>query len=153
MEQQQQLQQVPVEGRPERPSSTDIHPFLKRLNHSQLCVWPTVSSPNASLSILLNFRSLLAEFEIEFDVNPLLLHFSHFNRSVRSPNSTNTTSQKCTHKTHTSTQQNSAWQSGSQRVQLAIPCGTQLYYKRFSCGIPISGTPAQHSYYTGSRRK
>jgi len=25
------------------------------------------------------------------------------------------------------------------RVQLAIPSGTQLYYKRFSHGIPISG--------------
>ena len=43
-------------------------------------------------------KTFLAEFEAEFDANPLLLHVSHFNRSVRSPHSTNTTSQKCTEK-------------------------------------------------------
>jgi hypothetical protein len=37
------------------------------------------------------FRCRLAEFEAEFDANPLLLHISHFGRSVRSQNSTNTT--------------------------------------------------------------
>ena len=42
-------------------------------------------------------------------------------------------------KTHTSSQQNAAWQNDSQRVQLAIPSGAQLYYKRFSRDIPISG--------------
>ena len=46
------------------------------------------------------FWSHLAEFEAEFDANPLLLQISHFSRSVRSQNSTNTTSQKCTGKTH-----------------------------------------------------
>ena len=30
------------------------------------------------------FRSRLAEFQAEFDVNPLFLHISHFSRSVRS---------------------------------------------------------------------
>ena len=43
-------------------------------------------------------------------------------------------------KTHTSSQQNAAWQNDSQRVELAIPSGRQLYYKRFPRGIPISGT-------------
>ena len=44
---------VPVEGRQERSSSsTDIHPFLKSLNHSYVCVWPRALSPNAPLSIL-----------------------------------------------------------------------------------------------------
>jgi hypothetical protein len=42
------------------------------------------------------FRSPLAEFEAEFDANQLLLHISHFSRSVRSQNSTYTTSQKNT---------------------------------------------------------
>jgi hypothetical protein len=32
----------------------------------------------------------------------------------------------------------------SQRVQLAIPRGPQLYYKRFSRGIQISGTFGLH---------
>jgi hypothetical protein len=40
---------------------------------------------------LVCFRCRLAEFEAEFDANPLLLHISHFGRSVRSQNSTNTT--------------------------------------------------------------
>ena len=57
------------------------------------------------------FRNRLAEFEAEFDANPLLIHISHFSRSVRSQNSTNMTSQKCTDKTHTTSQQNAAWQS------------------------------------------
>jgi len=43
-------------------------------------------------------------------------------------------------KTHMSSQQNIARQNDSQRVQLAIPSGTQLYYKQFLRGIPISGT-------------
>jgi len=50
------------------------------------------------------------------------------------------TTQKSIAKTHTSSQQNAAWHSGSQRVQLVIPSGTQLYYKWFSHGIPILGT-------------
>jgi hypothetical protein len=42
------LVMVPVKGRPERSSSsTDICPFLKHWNHSQVCVWPRASSPNA----------------------------------------------------------------------------------------------------------
>jgi hypothetical protein len=35
-----------------------------------------------------------------FDTNPLLLHISHFSRSVRSQNMIDTTSQKCTDRTH-----------------------------------------------------
>jgi len=46
------------------------------------------------------FRSRLAEFEAEFDANPLLLHINHFNRSLRSQKSTNTTSQTCIKKTY-----------------------------------------------------
>jgi len=34
------------------------------------------------------------------------------------------TSQKCTEKTHMSSQQNATWQNNSQRVQLEIPIGT-----------------------------
>ena len=40
---------VLVEGRPEL---NDIHPLLKRLNHSQICVWHRAISSNASLNIL-----------------------------------------------------------------------------------------------------
>jgi hypothetical protein len=90
------------------------------------------------------FRCRLAEFEAEFDANPLLLPISHFGRSERSHNSTNTTLKKCTEKEHSSTQHNATWQTGSQRVQLAIPRGPQLYYKRFSRGIQISGTFGLH---------
>jgi hypothetical protein len=93
---------------------------------------------------LVCFRCGLAEFEAEFDANPLLLHISHFGRSERSQNSTNTTLKKCTEKEHRSTQHNATWQTGSQRVQLAIPRGPQLYYKRFSGGIQISGTFGLH---------
>jgi hypothetical protein len=93
---------------------------------------------------LVCFRCSLAEFEAEFNANPLLLHISNFGRSVRSQNSTNMTLKKCTEKTHTSTEHNATWQTGSQRVQLAIPRGPQLYYKRFSCGIQISGTFGLH---------
>ena len=89
-------------------------------------------------------RSRLAEFEAEFDANPLLLHIRHFSRSVRSQNSTYTKSQKCTGTTHTSSQQNAAWQNDSQRVELALNSGAQLFYKRFSHVIPISGTFGQH---------
>jgi len=84
------------------------------------------------------FRRHLAESEAE--ANPFLLHISHFSRSVWSQHSTNTRSQKCTGKTHTSSQQNTTWKNGSQRVELTTPSGTQLRYKQFSCGIPISGT-------------
>jgi hypothetical protein len=90
------------------------------------------------------FRCRLAEFEAEFDANPLLLHISHFGRSERSQNSTTTTLKKCTEKEHSSTQHNATWQTGSQRVQLATPRGLQLYYKRFSRGIQISGTFGLH---------
>jgi hypothetical protein len=51
---------------------------------------------------------------------------------------------KCTEKEHSSTQHNATWQTGSQRVQLAIPRGPQLYYKLFSRGIQISGTFGLH---------
>jgi hypothetical protein len=51
---------------------------------------------------------------------------------------TNTTSQKCTKKT--SSQHNATWQSDSQRAELEIPSGAQLYYKRFWGGIQISGS-------------
>jgi hypothetical protein len=74
----------------------------------------------------------------------LLLHISHFGRSERSQNSTNTTLKKYTEKEHSSTQHNATWQTGSQRVQLAMPRGPQLYYKRFSRGIQISGTFGLH---------
>jgi hypothetical protein len=90
------------------------------------------------------FRCRLAEFEAEFDANPLLLHISHFGRSERSQSSTNTTLKKCTEKEHSSTQHNATWQTGSQRVQLAILRDPQLYYKRFSRGIQISGTFGLH---------
>jgi len=46
--------------------------------------------------------------------------------------------------THTSSQPNAAWQNDSQREELAIPSGAQLYYKRFLRGIPISGTFGEH---------
>jgi hypothetical protein len=36
--------------------------------------------------------------------------------------------------------QNAAWKTGSQRVQLATRGSTQLYYKWFLQGIPISGS-------------
>jgi len=39
-----------------------------------------------------------------------------------------------------STQKNVTWQNGSQQVQLMLPSSTPLYYKRFLCSIPISGT-------------
>jgi hypothetical protein len=58
------------------------------------------------------FHSHLAEFEAEFDANPLLLHISHFCRLVRLQNRTNTRSQKCREK-HTSSQKNTTWQNGS----------------------------------------
>jgi hypothetical protein len=96
---------------------------------------------------LVCFRCRLAEFEAEFDANPLLLQISHFGRSERSQNSTNTTLKKCTEKEHSSTQHNATWQTGSQRVQLAIPRGPQPYYKRFSRGIQISGTFGLHHVY------
>jgi len=44
------------------------------------------------------FWSRLAQCEAQFNASPLLLHISHFSRSVRSQNSTNTTSHKCTEK-------------------------------------------------------
>jgi len=50
------------------------------------------------------------------------------------------TSKKCTEKTRTSTQPNTAWHIGSQRIQLTTPRGTQLYYKWFSRCIQILGT-------------
>jgi hypothetical protein len=62
-----------------------------------------------------------------------------YGRSERSQNSTNTTLKKCTEKEHSSTQHKATWQTGSQRVQLAIPRGPQLYYKRFSRCTQISG--------------
>jgi hypothetical protein len=96
---------------------------------------------------LVCFRCRLAEFQAEFDANPLLLHISHFGRLVRSQNSTNRMLKKCTEKTHTSTQHNATWQTGSQRVQLSIPRGPQLYYKRFSRGIQISETFGLHHAY------
>jgi hypothetical protein len=98
---------------------------LKRLNHSQVCVWPTALSPNASLSILC-FRRRLTEPEAEFYANLLLLHISNISRSVWTQNCTNTMSQKCTEKIHTSSQQNAAWQSGSQRVKIAIRSSTLM---------------------------
>jgi hypothetical protein len=84
------------------------------------------------------FCSHLPESEAEFDADPLLPHISHFSRLVHSQDSTNRMSEKCTEKntsSHTTT-----WQAGSQRVQLAIPSGAQLYYKRFLCDIQILGT-------------
>jgi hypothetical protein len=55
---------------------------------------------------LVCFRCRLAEFETEFDANPLLLHISNFGRSVRSQNSTNTTLKKMHRKnTHVNTAQ------------------------------------------------
>ena len=39
-----------------------------------------------------------------------------------------------------SSQQNTAWQSGSQWVQLTINSSAQLYYKQFLHSIPTSGT-------------
>jgi len=81
--------QVSVEGRQEHSSSsTDIHPFLKRLNHSYVCVWPRALSPNVSVSKL----CVLGEYETEFDANPLLFRISHFSRSVRPQGSINKTS-------------------------------------------------------------
>jgi len=85
------------------------------------------------------FHCPFATFEAKFVANMLLLHISHFSRSVRWPHSTNT-SQICTEKTHMSSQQNTTWQSGSQRLQILIPNSAQLYYKNFSHSIPISGT-------------
>lgn len=38
---------VPIEVRPERwSSSSDVRPFLNRLNHLQICGWAKASSPN-----------------------------------------------------------------------------------------------------------
>jgi hypothetical protein len=48
-----------VKGRQEcSSSSTDIHPFLKCLNHSYFCAWPRPLSPNASLSILYVYEAV-----------------------------------------------------------------------------------------------
>jgi hypothetical protein len=52
-------------------------------------IWNT--EKNTSLSTVCVFPSHLAEFEAEFDPNPLLLHISHFSKSVQSQNSTNMT--------------------------------------------------------------
>jgi hypothetical protein len=126
---------VPVEGHPERSSSsTDIHPFFKRLNHPLVCVWPRALSQNASLSTMC-FRSRLAEFQAEFVANRLLLHIIHFSRSVRSQNSTNTTSQKYTEQTrpHSRTPLSRVVYKGYRLRYLAA-------HKQFSRGIPISGT-------------
>ena len=104
---------VLVKGRQECSSSlTDIHPFLKCLNHSWVCVWPRALSPNASLSILCGFQSCLAEFEAEFGANPLLLHISHFSKSVGSQKAL-PWRHKNAQKKHTSSQQKVAWQTGS----------------------------------------
>ena len=86
---------VLIEGRQERSSSsTDIHPFLKRLGKPfvglRLAYW-IITKCFFKHSVC--FRSRLAEFEAEFDANPLFLRISHLNRSVRSQNSTNMTSQ------------------------------------------------------------
>ena len=106
---------VPVEGCPERSSpSTDARPFLKRLGKPFVglrLAYGIITKFFFKHSMC--FRSRLAEFEAEFDADRLLLHIRHFSSSVRSQNSTNKTSQKCTEKTHTSTQQNAAWQRGS----------------------------------------
>jgi hypothetical protein len=95
------------------------------------------------------FRCCLDEFEAEFyEKNPLLLHIIHFSRLVRSQNSTNMmlkNAQK--ERTHMSTQHNNAWQTGSQRVQLAIPSGAQLYYKWFSHSIQILGIFGLHHVF------
>jgi hypothetical protein len=49
-----------VEGCQEHCSSvTDIHPFLKRLNHLQVCVWHRALSPNASSSMLCVLGAIL----------------------------------------------------------------------------------------------
>jgi len=55
----------------------------------------------------------LAKFEAEFYANLLLLHISHFSRSVQLQNSTNTLSKKWIEKTHMPTQHNAAWQTDS----------------------------------------
>jgi hypothetical protein len=57
---------VPVEGRQQRPSSsTDSHAFLKRLSHSQVCVWPRALSPNAAFKHSVCFRNRLIEFDAD----------------------------------------------------------------------------------------
>ena len=51
---------VLVKGRQEcYSSSTDIHPFLKPLNHSWVCIWPRALSPNAPWSILFVSKAVL----------------------------------------------------------------------------------------------
>jgi hypothetical protein len=99
---------------------------LKCLNHLWVCVWPGASSSNASLSILC-FRSHLAEYEPEFEANSLLLHISHFSRSVPSQHSTNTRSQKRTEETLISSQQSAAWQ----RYLAAHNCTTSGFRTAF----------------------
>jgi len=46
--------------------------------------------------------------------------------------------------TSMSSQQNTAWQSGSQWVKLTITSSAQLYYKQFLHSIPTSGTLGLH---------
>jgi len=43
-----------------------------------------------------------------------------------------------------SSQKNTAWQSGSQWVQLTITSSAQLYYKQLLYSIPNSGTLGLH---------
>ena len=92
----------------------------------------------------------LSKFEAEFDANPLCIHIIHFSRLVRSLNSTNMMSKKCTEK-NMPAQDNAAWQIDSQRELLAIPSSAQLYCRRFSHVIQISGTFGQHLISSGQR--
>jgi hypothetical protein len=124
-----------VEGRQERSSSsTDIHPFLKRLNHSQVCVWPRALSPNASVSNLCVSEVVLASMK----QNLMQIRCSF--TSGRYDRKTAVTRR---HKRKKQTRLHSRTPLGREvhkSVYLAIPSGTQLYYKRFPHGIPISGT-------------
>jgi len=128
---------VLVEGHPLHSTpSTDVCLFLKCLNLSYVCIWPRALSPNASGSILYISAAILPSLmQIHSSHTPFIL--AGWYDCKRALPRRHKNAQKKKKKTHVHPQ-NAAWKTGSQRVQLATRGSTQLYYKWFLQGIPIS---------------
>jgi hypothetical protein len=100
-----------VEACQERSSSNDIHPFLKRLYHLSVCIWPRAFSPNA-------IRILCISEAVCLSLKKNLMHICCSFTSVSLPGQYDRRAtltwrhKKCTEKTHTSSKQYTAWQSG-----------------------------------------
>lgn len=67
---------MPVDGHPERLSSTDVRPFFKFLNQPFTCSWPKVSLPNAHANILCVSAAVLPSLK-QLDTGTLFSKIIH----------------------------------------------------------------------------